>query len=72
MDPNQEELLNFIGEYQEIAEELTRSIASSHKATIFIRKEQSALVREKKDLKEMLVMAQRDFEMAFTHTKQLI
>lgn len=65
-------LLNFAEVCEEVANDLTRGITQCRKSTIFMRKEQSNLARQRVGLAEMLDLAQRDFEIAVKHTKNLI
>ncbi len=50
----EQEMLETMGEFSELASDLMKAINQSKKATIFIRKEQSNLIKERTDLKEML------------------
>lgn len=67
-----ENLLNFTEVCEEVANDLTRGIAQCRKSTILMRKEQSDLAKQRVDLSDMLDLAQRDFEIAVKHTKNLI
>ena len=51
---------------------MTKGITQTRKATIYMRKEQSELVKQRADMSELLESGQRDFEIAVRHTKNLI
>lgn len=65
-------LLDFIEECEEVSADMNRGVCQTRRATIFMRKEQSELVRQRADLSELLDLAQKDFEIAVRHTKNLI
>lgn len=65
------EMLDFINDFQELAEDWMAAIQQSRKSTIFVRKEQSELAKQSADLAETLFMAQRDIEISIKHTNML-
>ena len=64
-------MLDFINDFQELAEDWMAAIQQSRKSTIFVRKEQSELAKQSADLAETLFMAQRDIEISIKHTNML-
>ena len=68
----QEKSLSFIEECEEVAADMARGINQTRRATIFVRKEQSELIKDRAYLCEMIETCQRDFETAVRHTKTLI